>query len=169
MREVAGSTPAESTLIFFKGVGWQNGYCAAFEMPWEQSHAGSNPAPTAFILTMLGIFKKSKKPENAEEIMKEWKKLDKRLADVERELEILKKDSSIFVRSVGLVRYDAFSQTGGKQSFSLALLDGETNGAVVTGLFKEGETRVYVKKIKEGECERTLSPEEEEAVKKAKE
>ncbi len=51
------------------------------------------------------------------------------------------------VRHVGLVRYDAFSNTAGAQSFSLAMLDDEGDGFVMTSIYGRGEYRMYAKPI----------------------
>jgi hypothetical protein len=68
------------------------------------------------------------------------------------------------LRFQGLVRYDAYSDMGGRQSWSLALLDGTGTGAVVTSLHARDHARVYLKELVEGEATQRLSPEEEEAV-----
>jgi hypothetical protein len=68
------------------------------------------------------------------------------------------------LRFQGLVRYDAYSDMGGRQSWSLALLDGTGTGAVMTSLHARDHARVYLKELVEGEATQRLSPEEEEAV-----
>lgn len=65
---------------------------------------------------------------------------------------------------VGLVRYDAFEDVGGAQSFSLALLDRGSNGVVITSINGRSETRCYGKQIVGGESENTLSVEERAAI-----
>jgi hypothetical protein len=71
------------------------------------------------------------------------------------------------VRRVGLVRYDAFEDVGGRLSFSCALLDDHGNGVVVTSINGRQDTRVYAKPIIEGRSSYNLSVEEEEAIKQA--
>lgn len=117
---------------------------------------------------MINLFKQSEKPANIRDLVKRWQALEKRVSGLEKALDELKKETLFFVQKKGLVTYDAFSGTGGKQSFSLALLDAFNNGVVISGLFKEGETKVFVKEIVKGECERTLSPEEKEAIEKSR-
>lgn len=70
-------------------------------------------------------------------------------------------------RRVGLVRYDAFTDVGGRQSFSLALLDEQRNGIVLSGLHARSEMRVYAKPIQKGRCAIFLTPEEEQAISEA--
>jgi hypothetical protein len=71
------------------------------------------------------------------------------------------------VRHVGLVRYDAFEDVGGRLSFSCALLDDHGSGVVVTSINGRQDTRVYAKPISESHSAYNLSVEEEEAIRQA--
>jgi hypothetical protein len=71
------------------------------------------------------------------------------------------------VRRVGLVRYDAFEDVGGRLSFSCALLDEHGNGVVMTSINGRQDTRVYAKPIVGGTSRYNLSIEEEEAIRQA--
>jgi hypothetical protein len=71
------------------------------------------------------------------------------------------------VRRVGLVRYDAFEDVGGRLSFSCALLDDHGTGAVLTSINGRQETRVYAKPVTEGKSSYHLSAEEDEAIRQA--
>jgi hypothetical protein len=71
------------------------------------------------------------------------------------------------VRNVGLVRYDAFEDVGGRLSFSCALLDDFSSGVVVTSINGRHDTRVYAKPVSEGRSSYSLSIEEEEAIRQA--
>lgn len=68
------------------------------------------------------------------------------------------------LRFQGLVRYDAYRDMGGQQSWSIALLDGTATGAVVTSLHARDHARVYLKELTEGQPAQRLSPEEERAI-----
>jgi len=68
---------------------------------------------------------------------------------------------------VGLVRFNPFEDTGGNQSFALAMLDGRGDGFVVSSLHARAGTRVYAKAIAAGASEAALSDEESEAVRLA--
>ena len=68
------------------------------------------------------------------------------------------------VQGVGLVRFRAFQDTGGDQSFSLALTDGEGNGVVFSALYGRGATRIYAKPIQPWLSPKPLSEEEEKAL-----
>lgn len=68
---------------------------------------------------------------------------------------------------VGFVRYNPFEDTGGNQSFALAILDSGGSGFVVSSLHARGGTRVYAKAIAAGRSDTALSAEETEAVRRA--
>ena len=66
-----------------------------------------------------------------------------------------------------LIRYDAYEDTGGHQSASLALLDAARTGVVVTAIQGRDYARIYVKHLERGKASVALSPEEQEAVERA--
>lgn len=86
--------------------------------------------------------------------------LEKRLQDLEARFPAA-------VQRLGLVRFDAFPGSGGQFSFSAALLDGDATGLVLTAISGREETRLYAKRLEAGRSEQPLSPEEQEALKKA--
>jgi len=65
---------------------------------------------------------------------------------------------------IGLVRFNPFEDTGGNQSFALALLDAEEDGIIISSLHSRGATRIYAKAIAAGRPEAALSDEEAEAL-----
>ena len=67
-------------------------------------------------------------------------------------------------QKIGLVRYDAFDETGDKLSFSLTLLDGKNNGVVLSSLAGHDASRIYAKAVTGGECREALSSEEAESI-----
>ena len=72
------------------------------------------------------------------------------------------------LQKISLKRFNPYQDTGGDQSFTVALLDGKDNGLVVTSLHARGGTRVFAKEIKNGKADGVkLSEEEELAVKEA--
>ncbi len=72
------------------------------------------------------------------------------------------------VQGVGLVRFRAFQDAGGDQSFALALADGEGNGAVISMLYRRGETRLYAKPVQGWLSPNQLGDEEQEALAQVK-
>jgi hypothetical protein len=87
-------------------------------------------------------------------------RLDARMATAERRL-----DGAIAHRA--LVRYDAYGEMSGHQSVSLALLDSDRNGVVLSCIAHRDSARLYCKVVQEGRGEHELSPEEDEAIRLA--
>jgi hypothetical protein len=85
-----------------------------------------------------------------------------------QEVAALRAEAQGALRHLGLVRYDAFGDVGGRQSWSLALLDDGGNGVVLTSIHGRSEARTYAKNIATWSCDQAMSPEEEEAVKFAR-
>jgi Protein of unknown function (DUF4446) len=71
------------------------------------------------------------------------------------------------VTNTAIVRYDAYEDTGGHQSASLALLDAARSGVVVTAIQGRDYARIYMKELERGKASVALSPEEQEAVDRA--
>src|SRR5215204_6173473 len=86
--------------------------------------------------------------------------LEERTADAEHRL-----DGALAYRS--LVRYDAYGELTGHQSTTIALLDAEHNGVVLSAIAHRDSARLYCKQVLGGEGELELSPEEAEAVRLA--
>jgi hypothetical protein len=94
------------------------------------------------------------------EVVRQLDELEVRTAVVERNL------LRAFTR-VGLVRYNPFEETGGNQSFALALLDAHGDGFVLSSLHARNGTRVYAKGVKGGRSDSAVSDEEAEALRLA--
>jgi hypothetical protein len=86
--------------------------------------------------------------------------LDARLDTVERRL-----DGAVTHRA--LVRYDAYNEMSGRQSTTIALLDAERSGIVLSSIAHRDQARLYVKQVVAGGSDLQLSPEEEEAIRLA--
>jgi len=71
------------------------------------------------------------------------------------------------VTNTSIVRYDAYEDTGGHQSASLAVLDSGRSGVVVTAIQGRDYARIYMKELDRGRASIALSPEEAEAVERA--
>jgi Protein of unknown function (DUF4446) len=71
------------------------------------------------------------------------------------------------VRHVGMVRFDAFEDMGGRLSFSAALLDGHGDGVVITSINGRQDTRCYAKQVRGGASAHNLSDEERQAIRDA--
>ncbi len=68
------------------------------------------------------------------------------------------------ISRIGLIRFDAFEDAGGAQSFALALVDDDGDGIVLTSLHSRATTRVYVKAMRRGVADAPLSAEETRAL-----
>jgi hypothetical protein len=66
-----------------------------------------------------------------------------------------------------LVRYDAYADTGGHQSASVAILDSARSGIVLTAIQGRDYARIYIKQLDRGRASIALSPEEQDAVERA--
>ncbi len=71
------------------------------------------------------------------------------------------------VSRLAVVRYDAYENTGGHQSASVALLDSSRSGVVLSAIQGRDYARIYIKELDDGRAAVSLSPEEQEAVERA--
>ena len=99
----------------------------------------------------------------------ELRRIKAELAENRREMEYFRKKSVRVIQGLGVVRYNAFWDTGGDLSFSVALLDGQSNGVVISSIYGREETRTYAKPLENGKSKYELSSEEKEAITKARE
>lgn len=72
------------------------------------------------------------------------------------------------LRDVAVIRYDALQEMSGQLSFSLAVLNAQGDGIVLTSINGRAETRTYAKAVVAGKATQELSPEEEEAIRVAR-
>jgi len=84
------------------------------------------------------------------------------------EVERLRTEATGALRHLAVVRYDAFGDMGGRLSWSMALVDEDGNGMVLTSIHGRSDARTYAKDITAWAGAAPLSPEEEEAVTQAK-
>ena len=80
---------------------------------------------------------------------------------------VLETQAGRSVQGVGFVRFNTFEDTGGNQSFALALLDPAGDGVVLNSLHARNQTRLYAKAVRAGAAEGALSDEEAEAIRLA--
>ena len=71
-------------------------------------------------------------------------------------------------QKIGIIKYDAFKEMGGKLSFSLCMLDDENNGFILTSMHTREGCYTYIKEIIKGESFVILSAEERKALEEAK-
>jgi Protein of unknown function (DUF4446) len=87
-------------------------------------------------------------------------RLDRRMETAERRI-----DGAVAYRA--LIRYDAYGEMSGRQSTSIALLDANRSGLVLSSIHHRDQARLYAKEVREGKPEFELSPEEDEAIRRA--
>jgi hypothetical protein len=93
--------------------------------------------------------------------------LHRSLDDFTAKLGRLERRVDATVSRLAVVRYDAYENTGGHQSASVALLDSARTGIVVTAIQGRDYARIYMKELERGRASVDLSPEETEAVERA--
>lgn len=84
-----------------------------------------------------------------------------------KEVKELSRRMEYAYQKVGIVKYDAFQQMGGKLSFCLALLNDKNNGFILNSVHSSEGCYSYVKEIKKGESDLSLGEEEKQALQEA--
>lgn len=85
-----------------------------------------------------------------EEIIKYCNKLDNNI--------------SLCIKKIGMVRYNAFKDTGSDLSFALALLNDNNDGIILNGIYSREMSNIYAKQVNEGKTNNKLSEEERRAL-----
>jgi hypothetical protein len=91
------------------------------------------------------------------------------VAGLREEVASLRDEAAGAVRRIALVRYDAFGDMGGRLSWSLAVLDERGSGVVLTSIHGRSEARTYAKDVVGWSSDQQLSPEEQDAIGRARE
>lgn len=88
--------------------------------------------------------------------------------DNKRDIRSINKQLAKAFQKIGIVRYDAFHTMGGKLSYSLVLLDEKDNGFILNTIHSSEGCYSYTKDIVNGQCDISLSDEEQKAINMAK-
>lgn len=119
----------------------------------------------------LNFFLQGKNAENLEgsieNLINESVALHSALEKISEEQENQAKMLSSTIKKIGIVRFNPFNNTGGDQSFAIALLNSKNSGILISSLYLREGTRIYAKPINDLKSTYPLSKEEEEAIKKA--
>jgi hypothetical protein len=103
-----------------------------------------------------------------EEVLKHEEQNKKAISELRQLTDNLKVDGTSHIQKIGLVRFNPFKETGGDQSFILALVDADDNGVVISSLHTRTGTRWYAKNVRHGQgAEYDLSDDERKALKGA--
>ena len=88
-------------------------------------------------------------------------------SQISKACDILDNNIKECIQKIGIVRYNAFTDTGSELSFALALLDRENSGIVLNGIYSREGSNIYAKPVEKGISTFKISKEEEEAIAKA--
>ena len=98
-------------------------------------------------------------------IVKDLHEAKKGIVQLSARCDTIEKEQLYHIQKIGLLRFNPFKDTGGDQSFILALLDAKDTGVVITALYSRSGTRWYAKKVIEGRgAEHELSSDEKQAL-----
>jgi hypothetical protein len=119
----------------------------------------------------INFFLNGKNAENLEgsieNLIKDTALLGLNLEKISGEQKKQEKMLSSTIKKIGIVRFNPFNNTGGDQSFAIALLNSTNSGIMISSLFLREGTRIYAKPIENLKSTYPLSKEEEAAIQKA--
>lgn len=110
--------------------------------------------------------------ENVEKMLSEYLKIvdemNIKIKDQDEVIKRLEANLKKCIQKVGIVRYNAYGDTGSDLSFTLALMDADENGIVVNGLYSRESSSIFAKPLVKGDTKYNLSAEEIQAIDIAK-
>lgn len=135
-----------------------------------------NAALTFLFLKFYSYYKRLTKDGKKESLVKllddvvaDQERMKKGLDELIRACVKLEESGQLHIQKVGLLRFNPFKDTGGDQSFILALIDAKDTGVIISSLHTRTGTRWYAKHVLNGKgAEYELSKDEEEALRSAK-
>lgn len=107
--------------------------------------------------------------EDLETYMYRVNKVEQQNAQIENQIKNIDNNVLKCIQKVGMVRYNAFENTGSNLSFALALLDKNNSGIVLNGIYSREMSNIYAKPVENGKSTYTFSEEETQAIQKAME
>lgn len=103
-----------------------------------------------------------------EKYVKSVEDIKKENGEIELYCKKLDEDSKQNLKKIGMVRYNAYKDTGSDLSFALAILNDNNTGIVLNGIYGRDTSNIYAKPVVKGNSEYALSKEEKEAIEIAK-
>ena len=116
---------------------------------------------------MLKLGKGKNIEEDLENYIYRVEKVEKQNSDLQLVCKEISNQMSGCIQKIGIVRYNAFKDTGSDLSFALALLDENNTGVVMNGIYSREMSNIYAKPVEKGNSSYTLSAEEAEAIRRA--
>ena len=114
------------------------------------------------------FMKKLGKGDNIDGMLKQYIRRVEELENKNEELMAychrLDKELTTCLQKVGVVRYNAFKDTGSDLSFAVALLDDNNDGVILNGIYSREMSNIYAKQVTKGQTTSKLSEEEKEAL-----
>jgi len=121
-------------------------------------------------LTRMSKFRPQMPTDLQDRVERESTRLDdltSRVQDVSGRLPVVENRATMAVQRVGIVRFNPFADTGGQQSFAVAMLDSRGTGFVISSLHSRQATRLYLKQVTDGKSDTPLGDEEAAAIRQA--
>jgi hypothetical protein len=118
----------------------------------------------ALVLSLVALLRARHWQRTARRRRRDRAPLPADVAALRGEVEALRLEVDDAFRHLAVVRYDAFGDMGGQLSWSVAMLDDNGNGLVMTSIHGRSDSRTYAKSIAEWDCDQQLSPEEAQAI-----
>lgn len=108
------------------------------------------------------------KGDNIDEMLKKYieqaQEISAENKEIEKYCEKLDNRANKCMQKIGLVRYNAYKDTGSNLSFTLAILNDEDDGIVLNGIYARDSSNIYCKTVEKGSSSYALSKEEEQAI-----
>ena len=105
--------------------------------------------------------------EDLENYMYRVERVEKQNMEMKNLVDSIDKNLESCIQKIGMVRYNAFKDTGSDLSFALAMLDKNNNGIVLNGIYSREMSNIYAKPVENGKSKYTISEEEKEAIQRA--
>lgn len=96
--------------------------------------------------------------------LKMVEEMSEKIKEMDCDIKRLETNLRKCVQKVGIVRYNAYNDTGSDLSFTMALMDAEENGIVLNGLYSRDSSSIFAKPLVKGETKYNLSAEEIQAI-----
>ena len=105
--------------------------------------------------------------EDLENYMYRVERVEKQNSEIRNLVNAIDANMDTCIQKIGIVRYNAFKDTGSDLSFALAMLDENNNGVVLNGIYSREMSNIYAKPVENRKSKYNISEEEQDAIQKA--